>query len=107
MIRKAKEGTEAKPEATPRRKRRRRRNEPLDVQLTVRFNFGAEPDDHVTVIDNRSVPMVGGLLANRDRIMRGFVTLLMRTAMMQPRVARELFPLLMLPARRRAAAKRS
>lgn len=105
MIRKASKAPEAKADAAPRRKRRPRKSDPLDVQLTVRFNFGEEPEDHVTVIDNRSVPMVGGLIANRDRILRGFVNLLLRTAMKQPRVARELFPLLTLPVRQRRAAK--
>lgn len=100
MIRKARESTDDE----PRRRRARRAKEPLDVQLTVRFNFGAEPEDHVTVIDNRRVPMVGGLIANRDRIMRGFLQLLLRTALKQPRVARELFPLLVLPVRRRSRA---
>ncbi|WP_241695913.1 hypothetical protein [Solimonas terrae] len=53
------------------------------------------------MIDNRSVPMVGGIIANRDRVLRGFVNLLLRTAMKQPRVAREIFPLLALPIRQR------
>ncbi|WP_028007705.1 hypothetical protein [Solimonas flava] len=96
MIRKG----QAEAEAGTKR-RRRRAAEPLDVQLTVRFNFGAAPDDHVTVINNRRVPMVGSVIANRDRILRGFVSLLIRTAMKQPRIARELFPLLTLPVRRR------
>jgi hypothetical protein len=99
MIRKGRKKPDTDASAAPRRKRRRGKA-PLDVQLTVRFNFGAEPEDHVTVIDNRSVPMVGGIIANRDRVLRGFVNLLLRTAMKQPRVAREIFPLLALPIRR-------
>ncbi|MGH8445167.1 MAG: hypothetical protein ACREVL_07865, partial [Solimonas sp.] len=104
MIRKGgrKGGAEQEPAGKGRRSRRRA-NDPLDVQLTVRFNFGAEPDDHITVINNRRVPMVGSVIANRDRIMRGFVNLMIRTAMKQPRIARELFPLLTLPVRRRKA----
>lgn len=98
MISKAKQDHGAASGSKPRRKRRREQ-EPLDVRLTVRFNFGAEPEDHVTVIDQRSVPLVGGIIANRDRVLRGFVNLLLRTAMAQPRVAREIFPLLALPIR--------
>ncbi|MFT4046922.1 MAG: hypothetical protein QM661_09530 [Solimonas sp.] len=71
------------------------------MHLTVRFKFGAEAGDHVTVIDDRRMPMVGSVLSNRDRIVKGFVNLLIRTALKQPRVARELFPLLTLPVRRR------
>src|SRR3546814_12959287 len=98
MIRKASQERDTASSAKPRRKRRREK-EPLDVQLTVRFNFGAEPEDHITVIDDRRVPLVGGIIANRDRVLRGFVNLLLRTAMAQPRVAREIFPLLALPMR--------
>lgn len=98
MINKARQDRTAASGGKPRRKRRRD-PEPLDVQLTVRFNFGAEAEDHVTVVDHRSVPLVGGIIANRDRVLRGFVNLLLRTAMAQPRVAREIFPLLALPLR--------
>jgi hypothetical protein len=82
----------AEDDAKPARKRRRR-DEPLDVQLSVAFRFGEAPEDRVTVIDDRRIPMVGGLLNNRDRIVRGFMKLLLRTAVTQPRVARQLFPL--------------
>ncbi len=78
-------------DAEPRRKRRRAKD-PLNVKLSVRFNFGTEPEDHVMVIDQRSMPMVGGIIANRDRLMRGFVRLLLRTAFRQPRIARQVFP---------------
>lgn len=95
MIAKAKPATE-EPAS---RERRRSKNEPLDVELTLRFNFGDEPSDHVTVMDAARVPMVGGVLANRDRILRGFMRVLLKTAVQQPRVARELFPWLKFKAR--------
>ncbi len=75
------------------RERRLKRNEPLDVQLTVAFRFGDDVQDQVTVIDDRRIPMVGGLISNRDRIIRGFMKLILRAAVTQPRVARQLFPL--------------
>lgn len=94
MILKArKTAADAPTEPRERRRRRSRRNEPLDVQLTVAFRFGEEPDDRVTVIDDRRIPMVGGLINNRDRILRGFMKLILRAAVTQPRVARQLFPL--------------
>ncbi len=80
-----------------RRKRggsRGRKPEPLDVNLTVRFKFGEAPDDTLTMIDGRRVPMAGSLLDNRDRILRGFTRMLVKAATLQPKLARELWPLL-------------
>lgn len=74
---------------------------PLEVQLTVRFNFGAEPEDAITVMNKRRLPMVNSVFANRDRIVRGFVTLLLRSGMRSPAVAREIMPLVKLLRRGR------
>ncbi len=105
MILKArKPAAEAEEEQGGRRKRRSRKD-PVDVQLSVSFRFGDEPEDQVTMIDQRRIPMVGGLLANRDRIIRGFVTLLTRTALTQPRLARQLFPLARLVPKRKSRSK--
>ena len=73
---------------------RSRKSEPLDVHLTVRFKFGQAPDDTLTMIDGRRVPMAGSLLDNRDRIIRSFTRLLIKAATLQPKLARELWPLL-------------
>lgn len=91
-----------KPDGQTSRKRARK-SEPLDIELTVRFNFGDRPHERVTVIDQRRVPMVGGLIANRDRILRGFLRLLLRAASQQPNVAREL----LVPLRRSLRRPRS
>jgi hypothetical protein len=72
----------------------RRPRPPLDVHLTVRFRFGEEASDQVTVMDDRRIPMVDSVFKSRDRIVRGFVALLLKTGMTQPKVARELFPVL-------------
>lgn len=77
-------------------RRKRRRSQPLEVHLTLRMNFGDAPADALTVIDNRRVPMVGSVFEYRDRIVRGFATLLVKTGLSQPRVARELFPVVRL-----------
>ena len=87
----------------PQPRKRGRKAEPLDIELTVRFNFGDRPHERVTVIDQRRVPMIGGLIANRDRILRGFVRLLLRAASQQPAVAREL----LVPLRRTMRRPRS
>lgn len=70
-----------------------RRREPLDVKLTVAFRFGDEPDDRVTVMNDRSIPLVGTVFESRDRILRGFSRLLFKAAAQQPKVASELVPL--------------
>ena len=82
--------------AERRRERRERREEPLDVELTVKFNFGDEPKDAVTVMNERRIPMVNSVFKNRDRIIRGFVSLLVKTGLSQPKVTREIFPALRL-----------
>ena len=79
-----------------RRERRRRQREPLEVRLTMRFNFGDSPEDVVTVMDDRRVPMVGSVFESRDRIIRGFTVLLLNASAAQPKVAKELIPLLRL-----------
>ncbi len=84
------------------RKPTRRRPQPVDVQLTLKMNFGDKPSDAITVIDDRRVPMVGSIFQYRDRIVRGFAMLLVKTGLAQPRVAKELFPVLKLLRRRRS-----
>lgn len=78
------------------RERRRRVQEPLEVRMTMRFNFGDTPEEAVTVMNDRRLPMVGSVFESRDRILRTFTVLLMRTGMAQPKVAKELIPLLRL-----------
>lgn len=82
-------------------KKRSRKDEPLDVELTVSFRFGEEPGDKVTVIDNRSVPMVGSVFDQRDSLMRGFVKLLLKAGLTQPKVLAQLVPALKLLRRGR------
>lgn len=71
-----------------------RRGEPLDVDLTVSFRFGDAPEDRVTMIDNRRIPMVNSVFDSRDAVMRGFIKLLVKAAAMQPKVLAEVVPLL-------------
>ncbi|MGQ0501390.1 MAG: hypothetical protein ACT4P0_02090 [Panacagrimonas sp.] len=74
---------------------------PLAVDLTVTFRFGDEPKDKVTVINNRRVPMVGSVFDSRDTVIRGFVRLLFKAAVMQPKVVSELLPAIRMLRRRR------
>ena len=72
---------------------RRRPQPPLEVELTVRFNFGKMPEDAVTVVDQQRIPMVNSVFESRDRILRGFAGLLIKTGLKQPSVAADLFPI--------------
>ncbi len=78
------------------RERRRREREPLEVRMTMRFNFGDTPEEAVTVMDDRRVPLVGSVFDSRDRILRAFTMILVKTGLAQPKVAKELFPLIRL-----------
>jgi hypothetical protein len=69
-----------------------RRREPLEVRVTLRYRFGDEPDDTVTVMDDRAVPMVNSVFKSRDLILRGLASTLFRAGMSSPRVAAELVP---------------
>lgn len=89
MIRKA-AGT--KTSRKPREKRLRK-GDPLEVELTVSFKFGDEPGDKLTPIRERHVPMVDSVFKNRDRIVRAFVRLLVKTGMTSPKVVGQMLPL--------------
>jgi hypothetical protein len=78
------------------RARRGRTQEPLEVRMTVRFNFGDTPEESVTVMNDRPLPLVGSVFESRDRIVHAFTLMLVRTGLAQPKVAKELFPLLRL-----------
>lgn len=63
---------------------RARSKEPLEVELTVTFNFGDRPGESVTLLENRTVPLVGSVFENRDRIARGFLRLLLKAGARSP-----------------------
>ena len=70
----------------------KKKPEPLEVRLTLSYKFGDEPDDSVTIMNNRAVPMVNSVFDNRDRILRGLVVTLLKAGASQPKVMREVFP---------------
>ncbi|MGQ0618826.1 MAG: hypothetical protein ACT4QA_02740 [Panacagrimonas sp.] len=74
--------------------------EPLEVQVTLAFRFGDEPADRVVMIDHRSIPMVGTVFDSRDAIARNFTKLLLKAGLTQPKVLRELVPVLKILQRR-------
>ena len=71
---------------------RRTRREPLDVQVTLAFRFGEEEGDKVTMLNERSIPMVGNVFQYRDRIARSFALLMLRAGVSQPKVVAEILP---------------
>lgn len=85
--------------------RRRRKAEPLEVRLSLRFTFGDEPDDCVQMLSDRRVPLVGSVFESRDRILRNFAMLMVRAGAMQPKVVAEIFPALRLLTRLRQSAR--
>ena len=78
------------------------------MRLTVRVKFGDADDDTVTMMDDRSVPMVDSVFKYRDRILRGLSVILVKAAAAQPRIGRELAPLVAKigPAARRLRSSR-
>jgi len=81
-------------------KRPLRNREPLEVRLTVQFKFGEEAEDVVKMMDDRRIPMVDSVFKSRQRIVRAFALLLVKAASLQPKVAKEIVPLLKFVARR-------
>lgn len=82
-------------------KRSSRKKEPVDVNLTVKFNFGDEADDAITILNDVRVPMVDSVFNNRDRIVKGFVSLLLKSGLKSPAVTREIFPIVKLLKRKK------
>jgi hypothetical protein len=53
------------------------------------------------MIDNRRIPMVGTVFDSRDAMVRGFVKLLVKAGLSQPKVLGELVPALKLIRKKR------
>lgn len=85
----------------------RRKAVPIDVRLTVSFRFGDEPADHVTVMNDRRIPLIGSVFDSRDAILRGFSRLVLKASLRRPQVAAELLPVLKLLPHRRGKKKQA
>lgn len=73
-------------------KAKSRRRDPLEVRLTLRYRFGDEPDDTVTMMDDRAVPMVDSVFKSRDLILRALAASLVKAGLSRPKVVAELVP---------------
>lgn len=75
-----------------RQKRAKRSPNPVEIQLTMAVNFSDDPDEAITVVDNRELRMVGSALKYRDKAIRFTLFNIVKAGMMQPSVAREIAP---------------
>lgn len=82
----------------------RRKPTRMDVDLTLQFRFGEAPEDVVTMLDGRRLPMVNSVFDNRDRILRRFLALMVQGGLRSPAVMRELLPLRAVRKKRSVAA---
>jgi hypothetical protein len=71
---------------------RRREKKPLDIRLTMRVRFGAEPDEQVTVVNDRRLKLVGSAFQYRDRAINFLVYEVLRAGARQPKVYGGLAP---------------
>lgn len=62
------------------------------MELTVSFRFGENAEDQVTPIQQRKLPMVDSVFTSRDRILRSFVALMIKSGLSTPRVASQILP---------------
>lgn len=74
------------------REARRKREEPLEVRLSVRYRFGEAPEDQVTMVNDRPIPMVGSVFRHRDAIVRNFAFMTLRAGVHSPSALAELLP---------------
>jgi hypothetical protein len=70
----------------------RREKKPLDVRLTMRVRFGSEPDEQVTVVNNRRLRLIGSVFKYRDRAINFLVYEILRAGARQPKVYGGLTP---------------
>lgn len=71
---------------------RRRAKKPLDIRLTMRVRFGEQPDEQVTVVNNRQLKLVGNAFKYRDQAINFVVYEVLRAGARQPKVYGGLAP---------------
>jgi hypothetical protein len=71
---------------------RRREKKPLDIRLTMRVRFGEQPEEQVTVVNNRRLRLVGSAFKYRDRAVNFLVYEVLRAGARQPKVYGGLAP---------------
>lgn len=74
------------------RSRRSRRQQPLRIELSLAVNVGDEPEDRVTILNEREIPMVDSVFRYRDRITRFGIGMVWRVVARSPAAYREIVP---------------
>lgn len=71
---------------------RGRRHEPLSIELNVVVKTGEQPEDCVTVLEDRAVPLVGSIFRYRDRITQFSLGMVWQVVAKSPAAYREVVP---------------
>lgn len=73
-------------------KRRKGKRDPLEMRMTVVVRTGENPEDQLTLMNNRKLHMIGSVFEHRVRIQRYIVTSLFKVATRSPRAFKEIAP---------------
>ena len=83
--------TEARAQALA-EKRRKRKEEPLDLRLSFVVKTGDEEEDVVTIMDEKEIKMVGSVFQYRDQAARFLAMSLVKVAATNKKVFRQVVP---------------
>lgn len=72
--------------------RRNRKQEPLDLRLSFTVRTGDEPEDVVTIMDERELKMVGSVFQYRDQAARFLAMTLVKVAATNRKVFTQVVP---------------
>lgn len=72
--------------------KRGRRREPLEIELNLVVKTGDDPEDCVTILNQRTVPMIGSIFKYRDRITRFSLRMVWQVVAKSPAAYREVVP---------------
>ncbi len=77
---------------TEQRRRRRRKPQPVDIRMSFVVRTGEEPEDVVTIMDERELKMVGSVFQYRDQAARFLAMSLVKVAATNRKVFRQVVP---------------
>ncbi len=95
----SKKSPSSKPGTRP--SRRKKPREPLDVRLSFTVRTGDEPEDTLTILDEKEIKMVDSVFSYRDKAQRFLALTLVRVAATNRKVMHEIVPALRLLNRRK------
>lgn len=82
---------------------RRRKPEPLDVRINFVVRTGEDPEDEMTILDNKEVKMVDSVFKYRDKSARFLALTLVKVAATNKKVMQEIVPALRMLNRRKSS----